>query len=99
MAVRTAPALSMTDEQRAELTRSAGLLTLSHRKVVRANVVVGRGGVANEEIARRSGVDSDAVRQWRNRFAETGVAGVGVIAKGAGARPGCSRALWPRWCG
>ena len=41
-------------------------------------------GVANEEIARRSGVDSDAVRRWRARFAESGTDGVGVIAKGRG---------------
>ena len=41
-------------------------------------------GMANEEIARRAGVDPDAVRRWRRRFAERGVAGVGVIAKGRG---------------
>ena len=44
-------------------------------------------GVANEEIARRSGVDSDAVRRWRKRFTESGPAGVGVIAKGRGRKP------------
>ena len=36
--------------------------------------------VANEEIARRCGVDPDAVRRWRNRFVEKGVDGVGVIS-------------------
>ena len=41
-------------------------------------------GVANEEIARRCGVDSDTVRRWRNRFADKGIDGVGVIAKGRG---------------
>ncbi len=41
-------------------------------------------GVANQEIARQCGVDSDAVRRWRARFALTGVDGVGVIAKGRG---------------
>jgi transposase len=44
-------------------------------------------GVANEEIARRCGVDSDAVRRWRKRFAEKGTAGVGMIAKGRGRKP------------
>ena len=39
---------------------------------------------ANEEIARRCRVDPDAVRRWRQRFAEKGVAGVGVIAEGRG---------------
>lgn len=30
-------------------------------------------GVANEEIARRSGVDSDTVRRWRNGSLTTGL--------------------------
>jgi len=41
-------------------------------------------GLANEEIARRREVDSDAVRRWRSRFAEEGVDAVGIIAKGPG---------------
>lgn len=62
--------------------------TLPHRKVVRAKALLwAADGVANQEIARRSGVDSDAVRRWRRRFIETGVAGVGVIAKGRGRKP------------
>jgi transposase len=44
-------------------------------------------GVANEEIARRCGVDSDAVRRWRKRFVDKGPDGVGVIAKGRGRKP------------
>jgi transposase len=44
-------------------------------------------GVANQEIARRCGVDSDTVRRWRTRFADKGVGGVGVIAKGRGRKP------------
>jgi len=44
-------------------------------------------GMANEEIARRSEVDSDTVRRWRTRFKEQGTAGVGVIAKGRGRKP------------
>lgn len=88
MAVRAAAALLMTDDQRAELRRVARSSTLPHRKVVRAKALLwAADGVANEEIARRSGVDSDAVRRWRNRFTETGVAGVGEIAKGRGRKP------------
>ncbi len=41
-------------------------------------------GLANEEIARRCEVDSDAVRRGRSRFAEEGVDAVGIIAKGRG---------------
>ena len=43
--------------------------------------------VANEEIARRCGVDSDTVGRWRSGFAERGMDGVGVIAKGGGRKP------------
>ncbi len=60
-------------------------MSLPHRQVVQARGLLwAADGVANEEIARRCGVDSDAVRRWRSRFAEQGVAGVGVIAKGRG---------------
>jgi transposase len=80
-----APALEVTDEQRAELVRMSRSTTLPHRRVLQAKaLLLAADGVANEEIARRSGVDSDAVRRWRKRFAEQGPAGVGVIAKGRG---------------
>ena len=58
---------------------------LPHRQVVQAKALVwAADGVANEEIARRSQVDSDTVRRWRNRFADKGVDGVGTIGKGRG---------------
>ena len=44
-------------------------------------------GVANDEIGRRCGVESDTVRRWRSRFIAEGVAGVGKIAKGRGRKP------------
>jgi transposase len=81
----TAPALPVTDEQRAELTRMATSSTLPHRAVVQAKALLwAADGEANQEIARRAGVDSDTVRRWRTRFAENGLDGVGVIAKGRG---------------
>jgi transposase len=59
--------------------------SLAHGQVTQAQALLwAADGMANEEIARRSGVDPDAVRRWRKRFAEKGVAGVGVIAKGRG---------------
>ncbi|TVT16879.1 IS630 family transposase [Amycolatopsis acidiphila] len=83
-----AAALPMTDEQRADLSRVAASSRLPHRQVVQARALLwAADGVANEEIARRSGVDSDAVRRWRSRFAEAGVAGVGRIAQGRGRKP------------
>jgi transposase len=84
----TAPALSVSAEQRAELTRMSRSTVLAHRKVVQARaLLMAADGVANEVIARRCAVDSDTVRRWRSRFAQTGAQGVGVIAKGRGRRP------------
>jgi transposase len=80
--------LPVTDEQRVELARMASSPSLEHRKVVQARALLwAADGVPNEEIARRSGVDSDTVRRWRARFAEHGPAGVGVVAKGRGRKP------------
>jgi len=85
MPVMTAPALSLTATQRAELTRIAASSSLPHRQVVQAKALLwAADGVANQEIARRSQVEPDTVRRWRARFAEQGVEGVGKIAKGRG---------------
>ena len=85
MPIVTAMPLPMSEMQRAELARMAASTVLPHRQVVQARALLwAADGVANEEIARRAGVDSDAVRRWRRRFAERGVAGVGMIAKGRG---------------
>ncbi len=81
----TALALSITDEQRGELGRMAVSTSLPHRQVVQARALLwAADGLANEEIARRCEVDSEAVRRWRSRFAEKGVDGVGITAKGRG---------------
>src|SRR5258705_1761707 len=85
MPIITAVALVMSETQRAELARMAASTVLPHRQVVQARALLWAGeGVANEEIARRGQVDSGTVRRWRKRFAEKGVEGVGVIAKGRG---------------
>ncbi|WP_041812017.1 IS630 family transposase [Rhodococcus jostii] len=83
-----AAALSVSDEQRAELRRMAASTTLPHRKVVQARALLWAGdGVANAEIARRCQVTPEAVRRWRSRFAEEGTSGVGTVAKGRGRKP------------
>jgi transposase len=80
--------LVLTDEDRARLGQMARQTSLPHRAVTQAKALLWAGeGVANAEIARRCGVDPDAVRSWRKRFAEKGVDGVGVIAKGRGRKP------------
>jgi len=84
----TAVALPVSAAQRAELERMAASMSLPHRQVVQARGLLwASDGVANEEIARRCGVDSDTVRRWRSRFVEQGIAGVGRIAKGRGRKP------------
>jgi len=81
----TAPALSLTATQRAELMPMAASSSLPHRQVVQAKALLWSGdGMANQEIARRCQVEPDTVRRWRNRFAEQGIDGVGKIAKGRG---------------
>jgi transposase len=88
MAVVVAAALTMTDEQRVVLGRMAASTVLPFRQVRQAQALLwAADGIANEEIARRSGVDSDTVRRWRKRFGEQGVAGVGKVAEGRGRRP------------
>jgi transposase len=85
----TAPPLRVTEKQRTALKRMAASTTLPHRTVVQAKALLwAADGVANQEIARRCEVDSDAVRRWRARFDEQGVDGVGVIAKGRGRKSG-----------
>jgi transposase len=85
MPIVTAAPLVVSEEQRAELTRLAASSVLAHRQVVQARALLwAADGLANEEIARRSGVDSDTVRRWRKRFLDRGIGGVGVIAKGRG---------------
>ena len=103
MPIITAASLVMSGIQRAELTRMAASSVLPHRQVVQARALRWAGdGVANEEIARRSGVDSDTVRRWRKRFTDKGTAGVGVIAKGRGRRswlpPGTNTTTSRRTC-
>jgi len=50
----TAPALSLTARQRAELKKMAASSSLPHRQVVQAKALLWAAeGVANQEIARR----------------------------------------------
>src|SRR5450631_1366482 len=85
MPVMSAEPLAVSKDERVELERMARSTSLPHRTVRQAKALLwAADGVANEEIARRSEVDADTVRRWRRRFADKGVAGVGVIAKGRG---------------
>ncbi len=81
----TAAAMPVDADQRDALARMSRSTSLPHRAVVQAEgLLLAADGVANQEIARRCEVDSDTVRRWRTRFADKGIDGVGVIAKGRG---------------
>ncbi len=94
-----AAALVASVEQKAELERMAASTSLPHRQVVQARGLLWAcEGIANDEIGRRCGVDSDAVRRWRSRFIAEGTAGVGRIATGRGRKPSLAPARSPRYC-
>ncbi len=79
--------LPVSVEQRDVLAKMAGSKVLPPRVVTQARaLLLAADGVANEQIARSCCVDSDTVRRWRARFVQSGVDGVGVIAKGRGRR-------------
>jgi hypothetical protein len=68
----TSAALALSETQRAQLVRMAASTVLPHRQVIQARALLWAGdGVANEEIARRVGADSDTVRRWRKRLKGT----------------------------
>ena len=82
-----APALNLSDEQRATLQRLAASTSGRHRTVQQAKALLLAGeGVANYEIARRVGVSANSVRAWRARFEDKGLADFGKIAPGRGRR-------------
>jgi transposase len=88
MATNKVAPLVVSDEDREQLERTARSSSLPHRAVRQAKALIwAADGVANAEIARRVGVDPDAVRAWRRRFEQKGIGGVGIIAKGRGRRP------------
>ena len=85
MAVIVAPALEMSAGQREELGVLAHSHTAPYRVVRQARGLLWAAeGVANAEIARRSGATTKTVRRWRSRFEAEGTASVGRIRPGRG---------------
>ena len=63
--------ITLTEQERCELERRAGKLTLAYRDVQRAKLVLyAADGMSNTEIAGRLEMCSKVVGQWRRRFAE-----------------------------
>ena len=70
--------VTLTAIQRRVLQRRAHGHTTPHRDKIRAEIVLlAEADEANSRIATRLGVTVDTVRTWRNRFAATGLDGLG----------------------
>ena len=77
--------LELSAGDREALERLARSKVEAHRRVVTAKGLLALAdGASVRATARSLGVHQDTVRNWRNRFAETGAAGVGVVAPGRG---------------
>ena len=83
--VIVAPALEMSAQQCEQLGVMACSHTVAYRVVRQARALLWAGdGLANAEIARRSGATTKTVRRWRSRFEADGVASVGRVRPGRG---------------
>jgi transposase len=83
-----AAALELAEPQRATLEVLAGSITAPHRQVQRARaLLLAAAGEANTRIAEQVGVTVVTVRAWRARFAEAGLADLGVVRAGRGRKP------------
>ena len=85
---KTAAPLVMSPGQRESLAVLARSSSAAHREVQRAKVLLmAAEGVANSKIAARVGVTPVTVRAWRDRFANEGLAKLGVVRQGRGRKP------------
>jgi transposase len=86
--VLVAEPLVVTPEEREVLERMARSSSLPHRTVVQAKaLLLAADGVSIYETARQAKAAPNSVRAWRRRFEAEGIAGVGRIAEGRGAKP------------
>lgn len=80
--------LDMSAGDRVELERLARSGVEPHRRVVAARGLLALAdGASVRATARALGSHQDTVRRWRDRFAESGVSGVGAVAPGRGRKP------------
>jgi len=91
--VRTAPRISLPEEQRAQLTRYARGRNVSVRLSQRAKMVLlAAEGRQTQEIARTLGTTPPTVARWRLRFLQRGIAGIEKDAPRPGRKPKLSPA-------
>ncbi len=82
MANRPAPALALREGDREELARITRSTSVRAGLAQRARIVLAAAdGEANERIAARVGVSKVTVLQWRNRYAEHGLKGLGDLER------------------
>jgi transposase len=75
--VRIAPAVVLTDEQKAELTRLSRSGRTSVRLAQRARIVLlAAQGLQNKDIAAELGIGRVQVARWRERYLQAGVQGI-----------------------
>ena len=85
---KAAATLSVTSDQRAELERLVRAHTTPQSVAKRARVILlAADGMPNSATARRLGVSRPTVIGWRERFAEGGVAALGITRPGRGRKP------------
>ncbi len=83
--MRTAPEITLSDEQREILLQWKRSHTAPARAVLRAKIVLlAAQGLQNKEIAAKLGVDRTIVARWRSRFAAHGLDGIAKEAAGRG---------------
>ena len=75
--MRVAPEIVLTDEERAELTRLVRSKLTSVRLVQRARIVLlAAESLQNKDIAEQVGVGRVQVSRWRERYAQSRLAGI-----------------------
>jgi len=92
--MRVAAKVTVTDEQRATLQRWARGRSTPVRRMQRAQMILGAAdGKQNKEIAEMLGMQPSTVGRWRQRFAESGLAGIEKDAP-RGGRPPTKQRHW-----
>ncbi len=83
-----APALVVSDGQRAALEVLSRSQTAAYREVQRARVLLlAADGIANSSIAVKVSVTPTTVRAWRSRFEAEGLSKLGRVRAGRGRKP------------
>ena len=94
--MRTAVAITLTEEERATLMTWGRSRTAPVRLAARAKIVLlAAAGRTNRQIAAELGIERTIVGRWRNRFAAQRLAGIEREQPGRGRR-GTKRKHWAR---